>query len=150
MTTKAKATTTVKVKVEVEIEIDGPFTRYALSTAFEGGVGYWCRIEGYTYPKGTKAAHFSEKGKLQPEDYVPRYALVPTFEGGSTEISTVDDESEDEPKKYSINIESLKKGWQLLAEKYPHIFARFQDEQYDAGDADVFVQLCVFGEVVYG
>lgn len=150
MATKTKATATVKVKVEVEIEIDGPFTRYALSTAFEGGVGYWCRIEGYTYPKGTVAADFNHsKGKLQPEDYVPRYALVPTFEGGSVEIS---EEGDPDGKllKHSINIESLKKGWQLLAEKYPHIFARFQEEQYDASDADVFVQLCVFGEVVYG
>ena len=167
------------VKVEVEIDQFEKRTRYLLITAFEGGVGYWCQIEGYTYPPGTKKDDFDFKpdekppviGKLQPFkcwtcgtavkrggkcathpdakidcDYTPRYALIPTLKGGAVKI--VDQEGEN--KKYSVDYYACVKAWQIVAESYPHVFARIKEEDYDASDADVWFQCAVFGEVIYG
>jgi hypothetical protein len=38
----------------------------------------------------------------------------------------------------------------IIKEKYPRIWENILLENADAGDADVFLQLCVMGEVVYG
>lgn len=56
----------LSLKVEVEIDKFEHRTRDLLITAFEGGVGYWCRIEGYVYPPETKAADFEYRpGKFE-------------------------------------------------------------------------------------
>ena len=38
----------------------------------------------------------------------------------------------------------------IIKKDYPEIWERILLEEGDAGDADVFLQLCVMGEVVYG
>jgi hypothetical protein len=38
----------------------------------------------------------------------------------------------------------------IIKKDYPEIWERILLEQADAGDADVFLQLCVMGKVVYG
>jgi hypothetical protein len=38
----------------------------------------------------------------------------------------------------------------LMAEKEPRHFGDFMGENDDATTSDVFLQLCLFGEVVYG
>jgi hypothetical protein len=54
----------LSLKVEVEIDKFEKRTRDLLITAFEGGVGYWCCIEGYRYPEGTKPSDYNyEPGK---------------------------------------------------------------------------------------
>lgn len=175
----------LSLKVEVEIDKFEKRTRDLLITAFEGGIGYWCRIERYVYPEGTTARDYSYNpdakppkiGKFQPfecakcsdkdrfrgvkgdacpthgssameHDYVPRYALVPTLKGGAVVVS--DEESGDEHREYTVDYYALVKAWQIVAELYPHVFARIKEENYDAGDADVWFQCAVFGEAIYG
>lgn len=52
--------------------------------------------------------------------------------------------------KNTLDRDSLKEGLSLMAEKYPKHFSYFMDENEDANTGDIFLQLCVFGEVVFG
>ena len=38
----------------------------------------------------------------------------------------------------------------VIKTEYPEIWENILLEQADAGDADVFLQLCVMGEIVFG
>jgi hypothetical protein len=38
----------------------------------------------------------------------------------------------------------------LLKQKYPKAYARVMDESWDAADADVFLQLSLFDDVIFG
>jgi hypothetical protein len=38
----------------------------------------------------------------------------------------------------------------IIKKEYPEVWENILLEQADAGDADVFLQLCVMGDVVYG
>lgn len=97
-----------------------------LSTAVEGGVNYWCRI--------------SSDLKL-PYDfdyYKDDWSLkITDTESGNNEV-------------YEMKISHLKKGLELFAKEYPARFNSFITDYYDAEDADVFFQLCLFGKVIYG
>ena len=52
-------------------------------------------------------------------------------------------------KPVDLTMTSLMTGMQVLADKYPHIFADVMNENDDANTADVYVQCCLFGEEVY-
>jgi hypothetical protein len=45
---------------------------------------------------------------------------------------------------------SYKKAINLLKNEYSEIHYRILNSQFDADDADVFLQLCVMGKVKYG
>lgn len=121
-------------------------TRDLLVAAFEGGSNYWYTIEKAHYPPGTTAADFKEGGRMQPEDYYHWSQLVPTVSGGSLEIT-----AEDMDGVYKLDKKALARGWRLLRQQHPKIYWRiFKEDDFDAGDADVFLQLALFGEVVFG
>ena len=51
-----------------------------------------------------------------------------------------------------FNLEGLRKAFQLAVEDpcYQEVVSRIVSQDYDAIDADVILQLALFGEVVYG
>ncbi len=52
---------------------------------------------------------------------------------------------------WRLDYEAIQRGVQLLARKYPARLAEILEAvPDDAVTADVFIQLCVFGEIVYG
>lgn len=54
-------------------------------------------------------------------------------------------------KNYTdLNLELCLKGLKIMAEKYPLHFDTFINESEDAITGDVFIQCCVFGEIVFG
>jgi hypothetical protein len=60
------------------------------------------------------------------------------------------DEVDEERELMKLDEEAIKRGLQGLAEEHPEHLADFLREEEDAITGDVFVQLCVFGELVYG
>jgi hypothetical protein len=60
------------------------------------------------------------------------------------------DISEGEGETYVLDLATLKKAWITLKGKYPKIYKRVVEQSWDAGDADVFLQLAVFDDVIYG
>ena len=112
-----------------------------LCGAFEGGSNYWIEAISYTKPKVEKPT------EVDGEIY-PSYISYPFHEGGVVHIF-VDDE-DDHASARVLNREKLQAGLQLMADKSPHHFADFLAGNDDATTADVFLQYCVFGEIIYG
>lgn len=49
-----------------------------------------------------------------------------------------------------LDLDAVRRGLQVMATECPRHFANLVNEDDDAETADVFVQCCVFGEVIYG
>ena len=111
---------------DIQITVPNSRVKDILSTAVEGGVNYWCRIS-------------SEHRLPYDFDYYKEDWLlkITDTESGNDEV-------------YEMRISNLKNGLQLFQKDYPERFNSFITDYYDAEDADVFFQLCLFGKVIYG
>jgi hypothetical protein len=134
-------------KVKTEVEVSPQTISDTLCSAFEGGSNYWYRIEKMHPPKNFKNTPREDDRRFKHLSY-------PINEGGFLTISNamLGDELQDDAERLTkvLNIESIQKGLQVMAEKYPR---HFNDMIQDSGDAitgDVFLQCCLFGEIIYG
>jgi len=76
--------------------------------------------------------------------YESKIALI--FNHRAIEIEDL----ENNRKLYRLNLAGIKKGLTVMAKKEPRHFADFLKEDYDETTGDVFLQCCLFGEVIYG
>jgi hypothetical protein len=129
---KPEVTEMTKIEVTTTTEVEDEFIRDIFTTALEGGIGYWSACALYRWDT------------VQPNEFV---AVI-------HELDPDDDETADEHGYGpAINIDHavIVAGLTKMAEKYPQQFLDIvKDEDYDAGDADIIVQLAIFGEVKYG
>ena len=99
-----------------------------VTAAVEGGSDYW--IERLTYLKG--------KDLLERPAYAdPQYY---EWEGDWFEI-------QDEDGCYKLNAETAQRGFNRLPSKR---LVRILNQDADAEDADVWLQLALLGDIVYG
>jgi len=138
-----------------------PFTRGRIAdlicSGMEGGsygVASWGQIDSYVDPpegKPTpeKLAEVFEGGSGWT-DKLYKHNQYPLIDGAAVILSVRDSADEEEGKLLRFDIEAVKRGLQLMADKYPKHFADFMNENDDAITGDVFVQCCVLGDVVYG
>lgn len=125
--------------------------RDLLVAAFEGGSNSWYRIDGKKLPPGTKMEDFKQGGRMQPrrgdgsEDYYHWAQLIPTVPGGQLIIRETES-----GEAVVLDLPALRKGLMLMKQKFPKHYARAVDESYDASDADVFLQLSLFDDVIFG
>ena len=140
--TKGNAEKTLKVKTTVEV----PLQRVAdlLVSAFEGGSGYWAVEAKALGLAANKAVRLSFGTGEDGDNYYPRIIRYP-LSGGVTMVR-----DSDESKWHRLDMAAIERGLYLMAQKYPKHFADFVAENDDAGTADVFLQLALLGEVVYG
>jgi hypothetical protein len=112
-----------------------------LCNAFEGGSNYWYRIEEFNYPAGT-----SRKDVEYP------HLALPFLKGGSLLISTGGDHPNPNRKDgfWTLNHAALIKGWKLMHDEAPRHYGNAISEDHDAETGDVYLQMCLFGEVVFG
>lgn len=124
-------------KVSTVVEVSEERIKDLLTNALEGGSNYWYIIKKYNYPPGqTKESLGIEFEHIE----------VP-FQGGSILMG----ESEGDPEYDKVlDRAAIDRGLQLMAEKYPKHWADFIVENDDATTGDVFLQLALFGEVVFG
>ena len=69
-----------------------------------------------------------------------------------------DDDAEDfdgngkfpESAKHRITMDNVRKGLELMQEQYPRHYADLVEENDDAITGDVWLQLAVFGDIIYG
>lgn len=126
------------IRVSVAYEI--PYERLSglLSCALEGGSNYWYKIVG----SGAGKADFQ---------YYPdkRFSHIdnPLSTYGFLNIADREDETQ---AGHVLNLETIHRGLSLMAEKYPSHFQDFINDNDDAETGDVFLQLCLFGEIIYG
>lgn len=120
-----------------------------LCSALEGGSNYWYMVEKFRLAPGLSYADFQQGGKMQdPKNYWHPYQLIPLVDGCSLEISDMEGEN---PKKiYRLNKSAIRKGLEVMVEKYPKHFADMISGNDDACTGDVFLQCAVLGDVIYG
>lgn len=87
------------------------------------GASYWCENE------------------LQYESEITKI-----MRGGSSHM--MDFESEPQ-KSYELTLEMIETGLGLMAQKSPQDFADILTGDADNNTGDVFLQFCIFGEIVY-
>lgn len=145
----------------VEQEVSAADIAGLLCSAFEGGSNYWCSITAYQEPK--------EIHPVLDKKKVFRHTDFPLLEGGAVicrdtmEEPSTDEEDEpienedgtmvDAPPVYTqlvLDREAIQRGLRLMAEKHPHHWANFVGDNSDAITGDVFLQLCLLGDIIYG
>jgi hypothetical protein len=137
MTDAATTTPTITVTVQQSV----PYDRISnlLCSAFEGGSNYWYTIAEFTAPP---AFTF----RTDPE-HLYKHLDYPLNAGGALTIGDIEDDTN--PTKI-LNLDTIAKGLQTMADKYPRHFGDFMSENDDADTGDVFLQCCLFDEIVYG
>jgi len=119
-----------------------------LCSALEGGSNYWYMIEEHVFAPGLSEADFQEGGKYYDADWSSMLVYsLPFTEGCGLVFSCTEDE--DDTKRYRLDRAALERGMQLMADKEFRHFSNFMLEDDDCETGDVFLQLCLFGEVVY-
>lgn len=111
---------------------------YLLCSAFEGGSNYWYEIVAYQAPKNP--------WKFPGDETLFRHIGYPLAAGGAVVIA----DQENEGKIYRLTPKAVARGWELLKNDQPRHYADVLSEDADATTGDVFLQLCLFGEVIYG
>jgi len=132
-------------KLSVTATVEIPLKRVSdlLCCALEGGSDYWCQIKKYVAPKEL-VFRLDTKHVYHRLDY-------PLNEGGALHIivSGADLKAE-KPDTYTLNLPAISRGLQIMVEKFPQHFADFMSTEEDAETGDVFLQCCLFGDVVFG
>ena len=130
-----------------------------LCGAIEGGSDYWLEGIEYILADGMELADFRKGGKLAKQisdDYFHPTQIIPLFEGCGLRVETNGDwrnlaqQKEGKPRKPILNPQSIQTGLRIMAEKHKSHFGDFMSENDDAVTADVFLQCCLFGELVFG
>ncbi len=132
----------MKIKTTVDVEIKDIIDLICIGV--EGGMMDWCQTMDADIPKDSDISEI-------PEDMhdFPRY-YAPFVKGGAINFVVDETEGDEEPKKVRVGIRRIEAAMQMMADKYPHHFRDFIDDNSDAITGDVFVQLAVFEEVVFG
>jgi hypothetical protein len=123
--------------MELKLNIPDDKIDILLSSAFNGGMtSQWARVKLGKKPEG-----------IVPEEI----AEWPTL-GGS--VIVIDMEHEPKPKEHILDRAALKRGLRVMATLKPgeggHHFGDFMAGNGDEITGDVFIQCCLFGEIVYG
>lgn len=130
-------------KLPFEIEVTSQMIDNMLRSAIEGGSNYWidyeCQIE-------IKLDNIFLNEKI-PDLYVWQYPLYNL--GVINFIENVYRGTEDE-QVHELNYQSLIEGAKTMARKYPRQFNDWINEVGDEMTADLYLQCCLFGEIVYG
>jgi hypothetical protein len=101
-----------------------------LITALEGGSNYWYMIENDT--KGDYLKTFLNDGLLISNRMI------------------LNDYPEEEYTEQLVTLSYLRKVIKEFQCKKPFAYSEIKNENFDAGDADQFLQIAIFGEVIYG
>lgn len=140
------------IKVTEEIPLRRVYEM--LVSAFEGGSNYWYMVEDIKKP--VMPYTFTDKMWNDKREADPTWLHteeIPFNEGGALMIS---DEKADEPTIteatgfFRLDLKAIEKGMQIFARDHRNHYAEFVKDNDDAETADVFLQCCVFGDVIYG
>jgi len=108
-------------------------------TALEGGSNYWYYIKNL--PKEVK---YNIKERRQPAAEAIANHVI---NGGYIQFFDIEDENE---LLGTVDMDKLLDAISLLKKDYPNTWNNILDENADVEDADIFLQLAVMGDVVFG
>lgn len=126
--------------MKVQIEVADSRLADILVGAREGGSNYWMK-------QIKPLSGMALKKDPQISDFDAWYGDM--IKNGFT-IVQIEKHEDNAPDKYEITNELICKGLQVMHDKYPAHYAAIVEENDDAETSDVFLQCCVFGELIYG
>ena len=132
-----------RISVQVEVEVHPQRLTDLLCGALEGGSNYWYMIENF------------DKHDVDTGEQV-EYMHEAPMAGGWIEFSACGDDGDYGQFSYGgcnrfrLDWAGMKTGLKVMASKYPEHMAIFLDENDDAETSDVYLQCCLFGELVFG
>ena len=137
------ATVLLPTKLTLKLEIPIKRLQDLLCGAFEGGSNYWYRIKRKHAPDGDPATWPNRNST----DTVYPHIDYPSNPGGYLEICP-----DDEPSKIcKLDLAAMERGLEPFVKvANGRHFADFMAGNDDAETADVYLQCCLFGEIVYG
>jgi hypothetical protein len=137
--------------MKIQTEISDDIIRNLLCCAFEGGSNYWYLIDRKVLPPVTTIADYREGGSRQPKDNYWHWSqLIPLDEGGALVITAKEADEIDGKKEWTLNREAIRRGCEIMAQKYPQHWGDAIGGSEDATTGDVFLQCCLFGTLVFG
>lgn len=133
-----------KVSAVQEYELTDEDIEDIMVTALDGGIGYWACLDNTT-------SEFADQG----DEYVETHAAKILMRGGT--LCFIDDEEwrDGNEVRYELTMDKLLLGIRKYIEEYNRYDAfgahgEIDLCELDAMEADLIIQLAVFGEVVYG
>ena len=115
---------------------------YLLCSALEGGSNYWAEIKSAKKPKEFSFILDADLGGEDPEPCILDYP----FNGGSITFA----DSEGDMPDSVLDLEAIGKGLQVMATNYSGHWQDVINEKEDAATGDVFLQCCLYGEIIFG
>jgi len=134
-------------KITVPIEIKNQVIKDILCTATEASCGYWARWVGVHRDPWHDLGQPGTTDRYMRDEADFNMVLA---NGGWIIFATLEDDGSLSDERYNLTQESVHKGIKVMAEKYSRHFSDFMNDNHDSITADVFLQCCLFGEVVYG
>jgi hypothetical protein len=127
---------------KVETPIKSELVADMVIGAFEGGITYWCAKARPVEPCEDCVTY---------EDGCPWYAKPSLYENDfKIRLQQHEEHTKDAGVDVFMTPASVQQGLSTMAEKYPEHFSDMISGNWDAATADVFVQLCVFNDIIYG
>lgn len=111
--------------MDILIKIDDSMVEDLIITAVEGGSNYWCDFVGTSDGDAPYYKKVMSDGFLKCRD-------------------------KNDNKIYKLDKEAIIKGMNVMMDGFPHVFGNFISEMGDSFTGDVFLQCCLFGDVIYG
>ncbi len=118
---------------QITLDIPRDRVKDILTTAMETSCYYWTRV--VDEPKHPFCLDIFDKFFLNNVGWI--------------KFGILDNSGELTPERHLLTWDNVAKGFEIMAEKYPHHFGDFITENDDATTADVFLQCCLLGEIVY-
>lgn len=119
--------------------------------ALEGGSNYWYHIRHLPNEISYKAKEMGQSVSEAIGEYILKGGYVQFYD--AEEEYDEDDYTEthsDNGLLGTVDMDSILEAITIIKRDYPDVWENILDEQYDANDADIFLQLCVMGDVVFG
>lgn len=135
MTISINAAVTVKTSDIIDL----------ICTGAEGGMSNtWARSMDADLPEDADLSEIPEDMR----DYPRYYAAF--VEGGAIVFDAEDIDHPRGTKEVRLDKAAIEKALQAMATKCPGHFADFMDDNADAVTGDVFLQMAVYGDVIFG
>lgn len=128
------------MKVSIDIDVDFDKIANLLCSAFESGYLNWARIEDYIEPNNVWHWNFLDDFN---DGRVYEYVQYPLSEGGAVILKC-----DGYDKTFTLDLASIKSGLAAMA-KSCNRFSDIINDEIDAETGELFINYCLFGEVVF-
>ena len=130
-------------KVPFEIEITSEKIEDILCSAFEGGSTYWANpMYDIDVIIDDEYLYLDLTGLYSWE--------IPLYKFGVIYFTELMDKGTEDEQCHFLTYNTLISGAKTMAQKYPRHFRDWINGHDDSITADVYLQCCLFGEIVYG